>query len=73
MNEIEWHPTASAGMLHAVIRGEHFPNRNSLCYLVCELPPYSKHVQEALTKRKRIQKCSHCLRKMQARSQEGGS
>lgn len=70
---VEWHPTASGGMLHAVIHRDGLPNRNSLCYLVCELPPYSRHVQDKLDKQRKPQKCSNCLRKMQAYMQEGES
>lgn len=62
IDEIEWHPTASVGMLHAVPKANK-ANRNSLCYQLCILPPYPPYVLEK-QKGKKPLRCSICTRKI---------
>jgi len=61
---IDWHPADGGEVLHAVPRSEFFVNRNSLCFTLCELPPYPKYLQVRLARRGEWSKCSRCLKKV---------
>ena len=66
---IEWHPATGGEVLHAVQKSEFYVNRNSLCFKLCELPPYPKHIQIRLDRRGgNWSRCSQCMKKLKAKN-----